>query len=190
MWSLHLAHSGHVLVASHSETLQWPDTWIDNLLTASWKNTLAEIERMESRVESKREKERECPIRPTQVLTYHFLCVPVTQRFIKQTLPFPKIHIETIFGQTWETEWLSSAVMGIWSSEWGSEVVRRVASALVVSLQKPWKGGDVGCRTRVKDCQKTDKKEAEMIKKLPQPPCLPVPTRWNLTEWRLEPPRV
>lgn len=63
---------------------------------------------MESRVESKRgkerERERECSIRPAQVSTYNSLCVPLTQRFIKQTLPFPKIHIETIFGQTGETK--------------------------------------------------------------------------------------
>lgn len=87
---------------------------------------------------------RECPIRPAQVSTYSSLCVPLTQRFIKQTLPFPKIHIETIFGQTRETKWVSCAVTGVWSSGRGGEAARRAASALVVSLQEPWKGEQAG----------------------------------------------
>ena len=101
---------------------------------------------MESRAESKREKEREreCPIRPTQVSTYSSLCAPLTQRFIKQTLPFPKIHIETIFGQTRQTKWASCAVTGVWSPGRGGEAASRPASALVVSLQEPWKGKQAG----------------------------------------------
>lgn len=38
------------------------------------------------------------------------------------------------------------------------------------------RGGNVGRHTRVKDCQKRNKKEGEMIKKLPRPPCLSVCT--------------
>ncbi len=89
-------------------------------------------------------RERECPIRPTQVSTYSSLCIPLTQRFIKQTSPFPKIHIETIFGQTRETKWTSCAVTGVWRSGRGGEAARRAASALVVSLQEPWKGKQAG----------------------------------------------
>lgn len=74
---------------------------------------------------------------PAQVLTYRALCAPVTQRFIKQTSPFPKIHIETIFEQTGETERLSPAVTGVWSRPGGDEAARMAARALVVSLQEP-----------------------------------------------------
>lgn len=61
-----------------------------------------------------------------------------------QTLPFPKIHIETIFGQTRKTKWASCTVTGVWSSGRGGEATRRAASALVVSLQEPWKGKQAG----------------------------------------------
>lgn len=80
----------------------------------------------------------ECPMSPAQVSTYSALCVPLTQRFIEQTLPFPKIHIETIFEQIRETEGLSRAFTGVWSPR--REVTRRreeATSAFVVSLQEP-----------------------------------------------------
>lgn len=43
-----------------------------------------------------------------------------------------------------ETKWASCAVTGVWSSGRGGEAVRRAASALVVSLQEPWKGERAG----------------------------------------------
>lgn len=124
-----------------------------------------------------RERERERPI-PTQVSTYSSLCIPLNRRFIMQTLPFPKIHIETIFGQTQETKWSSCAVMGVWSSGRGCKESSKCISSLASGALKRWAGrvGDVGRHTRVKDCQKRNKKEADMIKKLPLPPCLSVCT--------------
>lgn len=115
----------------------------------------------------------ECPMSPAQVLTYSALCVAVTQRFIKQTLPFPKIHIETIFEQMRETERLSRAVTGVWSS---ARVTRRrrVRSLASGALKgERGRGDDVGCRTRAKDCQKTRKEETEMIERPARPPGTP-----------------
>lgn len=72
-------------------------------------------------------------------------------------------------------------------SEESSKCISSLASGIL--KRRAGRGGDVGRHTRAKDCQKRDKKEGEMIKKLPQPPCLPVylPVQWNQAEQRLEP---
>lgn len=53
--------------------------------------------------------------------------------------------------------------------EESSKCISSLASGVL--KRRAGRGGDVGRHTRAKHCQKRDKKEGEMIKKLPQPPC-------------------
>ena len=87
--------------------------------------------------------------------------------------------------------------MGVWSSGRGGEQCSKCISSLASGAVKreAGPGAAAGAAWAVTQEQRTvrrDKKEGEMIKKLPRPPCLSVylSAQWNQAEQRLEPLRV
>lgn len=139
-----------------------------NLLTAGWKNNLPQRQNGKWSGEQTRGR-ASLQIDPPRFRPIA-LCVPLTQRFIMQTLPFPKIHIETILdkhGRQSERPALSREAAA--PGERSTQCISSLASGTL--KREAGRGGAGGRRPRARDCQRGNTKDGAMIKKLPRPPC-------------------